>query len=128
MQRHCKELMQLPERGYSLTFIPWDGDGNVINQVNEKKRRCVLIFQKGEIKTDMDLKKLELLSNKQGWLLIQNDQVINNKPTIKKDITETHINMLMYNQLKEYQETKPDNSWHIFGKGSSDSLIENPRF
>ena len=120
--------MQLPERGYSLTIVPWDGDGNVINQVNEKKRRCVLIFQKGEIETDMSLKKLELLSNKQGWLLIQNDSIINKKPTIKKDITETHINMLMYDQLKEYQDTRPKNSWRFFSKRSSDTLIENPKF
>ncbi len=120
-------LMSLPGRGYSVTFIPWDGDGDLINQINEKKRRCVLIFQDGEIKADMSIERLELLCNNQGWLLIQNDRIMNNKPSIKKDITSTHINMLVYNQLKEFNISKTHDSWHLFSKSPSHNYVEKPR-
>ena len=96
-------LMQLAENGYSLTILPWDGNGELLNHINSKNRRCILIFQDGDIQTDIDLKRLILLSNMQGWLIIQKDKIINKKPSIKKDVTGTHLKLLVQNQLKDYQ-------------------------
>jgi hypothetical protein len=98
-------LMQLSEAGQPYTIIPWDGNGELLNHINNKNRRCILIFQDGIIKTDMDIKKLILLSNLQGWLLIQNDKIVNPKPNIHKDITGMHIRMLINDELRRgYQE------------------------
>ena len=93
-------LMQLAEAGFPFTIIPWDGNGELLSQVNGKKRRCILIFQDGKIKMDLDIKKLILLGNVQGWLLIQNDKIINPKPNIHKDVTGTHMRMLLTNELR----------------------------
>ena len=98
-------LMQLAEAGHPFTILPWDGNGELLNHVNNKNRRCVLIFQEGKIKTDMDIKKLILLSNIQGWLLIQNDKIINPKPNIHKDVTGAHLRMLINDELRRgYQQ------------------------
>ena len=51
-------LMQLAEAGHPFTIIPWDGNGELLNHINNKNRQCVIIFQEGKIKTDMDIKKL----------------------------------------------------------------------
>ena len=100
-----RSLMQLAEAGHSITIIPWDGNGELLNQVNNKKRRCILVFQDGRIKTDMDIKKLILLSNIQGWLLIQKDKIINPKPNVHKDVTSTHLRMMLNDELRRgYQE------------------------
>jgi len=100
-------IMQFTEKGYPITIIPWDGSGNLINKINDKQRRCILIFQKGNISTDINLKRLTLLSNMQGWILIQNDEIINKKPEIKKDIIRAHISLLLYNQLRGYHPPVP---------------------
>ena len=100
-----RSLMKLAEAGHSMTILPWDGNGELLNQVNNKKRRCIIIFQDGIIKTDMDIKKLILLSNIQGWLLIQKDKIINPKPNVHKDVTGTHLKMMLNDELRRgYQE------------------------
>lgn len=115
-------LMQLSEEGFPLTILPWDGDGDLLNQINEKKRLCVLIFQRGEIETEIDLKKLILLSNIQGWLIIQKDQIINKNPNIKKDIIRTHIKLLVNNELKDYKKDQTPHLLRYFSKNSYESF------
>ena len=100
-----RSLMKLTEAGHSMTILPWDGNGELLNQVNNKKRRCIIIFQDGIIKTDIDIKKLILLSNIQGWLLIQKDKIINPKPNVHKDVTGMHLKMMLNDELRRgYQE------------------------
>jgi hypothetical protein len=97
-----KYIMQLTEKGYPLTIIPWNGSGDLINKINDKKRCCIIIFQKGDISTDINLKRLVLLCNLQGWILVQDDEIINKRPGIIKDVTSAHISLLLNNQLREY--------------------------